>query len=67
MTSSGGSSSGSHSSSSGGTRKPQCNDGIDNDGDGAIDFPADFGCSNARENNENRITVLEQRNRFNIF
>ncbi|MGI9433015.1 MAG: hypothetical protein ACR2PQ_12415, partial [Myxococcota bacterium] len=26
---------------------PECNDGIDNDGDGAIDFPADVGCRDA--------------------
>jgi hypothetical protein len=25
----------------------QCNDGIDNDNDGTIDFPRDLGCSSA--------------------
>jgi hypothetical protein len=29
-----------------------CNDGVDNDGDGAIDFPADLGCSAADDTNE---------------
>ena len=29
-----------------------CSDGIDNDGDGLIDFPADPGCYNANHNNE---------------
>ncbi len=32
--------------------KPQCSDGIDNDGDGKIDFPADRGCSDKFDNNE---------------
>jgi hypothetical protein len=31
---------------------PQCSDGIDNDGDGLIDFPADPGCTDANDNNE---------------
>ncbi len=31
---------------------PQCNDGIDNDGDGLIDFPVDPGCDNANDNDE---------------
>jgi hypothetical protein len=31
---------------------PQCQDGIDNDGDGATDFPADFSCSSADDNDE---------------
>lgn len=30
----------------------QCNDGIDNDGDGYIDFPSDQGCNDATDNNE---------------
>ncbi|MGR8935992.1 MAG: cellulose binding domain-containing protein [Gammaproteobacteria bacterium] len=29
-----------------------CNDGIDNDGDGLIDFPADPGCTSASDNTE---------------
>ena len=32
--------------------KKECNDGIDNDGDGLIDFPADYGCTNNRDNDE---------------
>ncbi|WP_428309354.1 OmpA family protein [Hydrocarboniphaga sp.] len=31
---------------------PQCSDGIDNDGDGQIDFPADKGCTDANDNDE---------------
>ncbi len=34
------------------TPKSQCSDGIDNDGDGKIDFPADPGCSGPGDNNE---------------
>lgn len=30
----------------------QCQDGIDNDGDGEIDFPADAHCDNASDNKE---------------
>ncbi len=31
---------------------PQCLDGIDNDNDGKIDFPADEGCADTDDNNE---------------
>lgn len=31
----------------------QCNDGVDNDGDGAVDFGADFSCSSPTDNDEN--------------
>ncbi|HEY4244960.1 MAG TPA: hypothetical protein VGM88_34330 [Kofleriaceae bacterium] len=31
---------------------PQCSDGIDNDGDGLIDYPADPGCSNPEDMTE---------------
>lgn len=31
---------------------PACNDGIDNDGDGQIDFPVDAGCSSESDNDE---------------
>ncbi|MFH1290641.1 MAG: matrixin family metalloprotease, partial [Nanoarchaeota archaeon] len=31
---------------------PQCNDGIDNDNDGATDFPADFSCSSLQDDDE---------------
>ncbi len=33
----------------------QCTDGIDNNGDGRIDFPNDPACSNAADNSENTI------------
>jgi uncharacterized repeat protein (TIGR01451 family) len=33
-------------------RAAQCSDGIDNDGDGKIDFPADPGCSSTQDNDE---------------
>ncbi len=31
---------------------PQCSDGIDNDGDGLVDFPADPGCSSTTDDDE---------------
>jgi len=31
---------------------PQCSDGIDNDGDGLVDYPADPGCSSATDDDE---------------
>mgnify|MGYP001563713570 CR=1 FL=1 len=31
---------------------PQCSDGIDNDSDGFVDFPADGGCSSSSDNSE---------------
>lgn len=34
------------------TAQAACNDSIDNDGDGDIDYPADLGCLTAREVNE---------------
>ncbi|WP_202320055.1 vWA domain-containing protein [Archaeoglobus neptunius] len=33
----------------------QCNDGIDNDGDGLIDYPNDPGCSSPQDNNEYNV------------
>ena len=33
-------------------RQPQCNDGVDNDQDGAIDYPRDKDCKDAKDNNE---------------
>lgn len=33
-------------------KAPQCGDGIDNDGDGKIDHPADPGCSSAADDDE---------------
>ena len=33
-------------------KKARCNDGIDNDNDGAIDFPSDFGCSSLKDKDE---------------
>ncbi len=31
---------------------PQCSDGVDNDGDGKVDFPNDNGCSSPNDNDE---------------
>lgn len=31
---------------------PECSDGMDNDGDGLIDYPADLGCVNATDDDE---------------
>jgi VCBS repeat-containing protein len=36
----------------GGGAPPQCNDGIDNDSEGAADFPDDPGCTSATDNTE---------------
>ncbi|MDP9066776.1 MAG: hypothetical protein M3N53_00315 [Actinomycetota bacterium] len=36
----------------GGGELPECSDGIDNDGDGKIDHPADPGCDNPNDDNE---------------
>ncbi|MFO0671827.1 MAG: hypothetical protein U0235_19760 [Polyangiaceae bacterium] len=33
--------------------KPRCSDGVDNDNDGLVDFPADPGCSAADDETEN--------------
>ena len=35
--------------------KPQCSDGIDNNGDGKKDFPNDPGCENAADNTETTV------------
>jgi hypothetical protein len=40
--------------------KPQCSNGIDDDGDGFIDFPADPGCSGPDDNNETDPTPKPQ-------
>lgn len=40
------------SSSSSSSFTAQCQDGIDNDGDGATDFPSDFSCSSANDTDE---------------
>lgn len=34
------------------TVPPQCSDGLDNDGDGLIDYPLDPGCDDAQDNDE---------------
>lgn len=36
---------------------PQCSDGVDNDGDGAIDFPADSDCSSKDDPKEGPDTI----------
>lgn len=36
-----------------------CSDGIDNDGDGLIDFPADPGCTDAQDNDEFHSTFID--------
>jgi len=32
--------------------KPQCSDGLDNDGDGKVDYPTDLGCESAADETE---------------
>ena len=39
----------------GGTPTYQCSDGIDNDGDGLIDYPADPGCASPTDNDETDV------------
>lgn len=39
-----------------GDRKPSCADGIDNDGNGLIDFPADPGCAFSNDDTEAKAT-----------
>lgn len=36
---------------------PQCKDGIDNDADGKVDFPADLGCVNATDTSEGTVKI----------
>ena len=38
------------------TRLPQCSDGIDNDGDGLIDYPNDPGCYSPLDDNETDVS-----------
>lgn len=41
----------------------QCNDGIDNDSDGFVDYPSDPGCSSYTDNTEyNQVTITYQCN-----
>lgn len=35
-----------------GSGGPQCSDGMDNDGDGAVDYPSDFSCTSATDTDE---------------
>jgi fibro-slime domain-containing protein len=45
------------------SEKPECRDGLDNDGDGKADFGADEGCDDPEDNDENTrpvITILSQ-------
>ena len=37
--------------------KAQCEDGVDNDGDGKIDYPADPGCTAATDNDETNVVT----------
>ncbi len=37
------------------SESPQCNDGIDNDGDGMIDFAGDLGCSEPTDDSEREL------------
>jgi len=38
---------------------PQCSDGIDNDGDGLIDYPADPGCSSPDDDDETDVPPIQ--------
>jgi len=37
----------------------QCSDGIDNDGDGLVDYPNDTGCVNGTDNREYRLGDID--------
>ncbi len=37
--------------------KAQCEDSVDNDNDGFVDFPADIGCTSAKDNDESNIIL----------
>ena len=37
---------------------PQCSDGVDNDGDGLVDYPNDPGCDSPDDNDENQAPVI---------
>ena len=39
---------------------PQCGDGVDNDGDGKIDYPIDPGCQNKKDNSEYGIPFYSE-------
>ncbi|MBA2763286.1 MAG: hypothetical protein H0U42_01175 [Thermoleophilaceae bacterium] len=43
--------------SDGGSTTPQCADGVDNDGDGMSDFPADRDCSSASDPSEGDLYI----------
>ena len=43
-----------------GSRPPQCNDGVDNDGDGLIDYPNDPECTDENDNSESDLTLEKQ-------
>ncbi|MGE0868223.1 MAG: hypothetical protein AB7P03_06670 [Kofleriaceae bacterium] len=38
---------------------PACSDGIDNDGDGAVDFPADVGCTDTSDTSEDSLVTAQ--------
>lgn len=46
------------------TAEPECSDGIDNDGDAAIDFPEDPGCSSAEDETEFEDGVIHEDIRY---
>src|SRR5206468_1041110 len=43
---------------------PACSDGVDNDGDNKIDFPADPGCTNAADTSETDPVAAATRSRY---
>jgi hypothetical protein len=43
-----------------GARPTQCKDGIDNDGDGLIDYPNDPECEGENDNSESILTLEKQ-------
>jgi cysteine-rich repeat protein len=43
-----------------GGNAPQCSDGVDNDGDGLVDFPLDLGCASPVDTNESDNSDFDQ-------
>lgn len=46
---------------------PQCSDGIDNDNDGRIDYPNDYGCTSSQDNDETDIAGVSPTKRVAVI
>lgn len=52
---------------SGQTTVNQCSDGIDNDNDGQIDYPADNGCTSSSDNDETTFACVNGKAKITLF